>query len=103
MKLCAGMAPSGRVTPHSVGRCREATEGPGRVSGPADRRVGERACDLTVTKGFVSPSVSFADSSLTEGAFVNGIYFYVHKSFAIYPIDILHHRATILAVEQIEC
>ena len=27
----------------------------------------------------------------------------VHKSFAIYPIDILHHRATILAVEQIEC
>ena len=27
----------------------------------------------------------------------------VHKSFAIYPIDILHHRATILAVERIEC
>ena len=27
----------------------------------------------------------------------------VHKSFAIYPIDILHHRATILAIEQIEC
>ena len=32
----------GRVTPHSVGRCREATEGSGRVSGPA-KRVGERA------------------------------------------------------------
>ena len=29
-------------TPHSVGRCRAATEGPGRVSGPAARRVGER-------------------------------------------------------------
>ena len=83
MKLCAGMAPSGRGLPR--------------------KRVGERAFDLVGANLFVSPSVSFADSSLTEGAFVNGIYFYVHKSFAIYPIDILHHRATILAVEQIEC
>ena len=37
------MAPSARVTPHSVGRCRIATEGSGRVSGPA-KRVGERLC-----------------------------------------------------------
>ena len=35
------LAPSERVTPHSVGRCRAATEGPGCVSNPA-KRVGER-------------------------------------------------------------
>ena len=35
-------APSGRVTPHGVGRCRAATEGSGRVSGPA-QAGGERA------------------------------------------------------------
>ena len=29
-------APSARVTPHSVGRCREATEEPGRVSGVSE-------------------------------------------------------------------
>lgn len=34
-------APSARVTPHSAGRCREATEGFGCVSSPAER-VGER-------------------------------------------------------------
>ena len=43
-------------------------KGPLWEGAPA-KRVGERVCDLTVTKGFVSPSVSFADSSLTEGAF----------------------------------
>lgn len=31
------------------------------------KRVGERACDLVAVK---SPSVSFADSSLAEGAFI---------------------------------
>ena len=35
--------------------------------------MGERAYDLMVVKGAVSPSVSFADSSLTEGATDNGI------------------------------
>ena len=74
--------------------------------GAPAKRVGERACDLTVTKGFVSPSVAYGDSSLAEGAFTRDarlLLSLVHKSFAIYPIDILHHRATILAVEQIEC
>ena len=44
-----GKAPSGRGLPR--------------------KRVGERACDLVAVKLFVSPSVSFADSSLAEGAF----------------------------------
>ena len=37
------MAPSARVTPHGVGRCREAAEGPG-PEGLPPQRVGERAC-----------------------------------------------------------
>ena len=61
------MAPSGRVTPHSVGRCRASDRGVRLRSSPA-KRVGERAFDLVAAKDTVSPSVSFADSSLTEGA-----------------------------------
>ena len=53
--------------------------------GTPAKRVGERACDLTVTKGFVSPSVSFADSSLTEGAFMHGIYFSCSQIFCNLP------------------
>ena len=40
------MAPSARVTPHSVGRCREATEGPG-PEGLRPQAVGERTVRLS--------------------------------------------------------
>ena len=61
------MAPSGRVTPHSVGRCRASDRGARLRSSPA-KRVGERAYNKVRDREIVSPSVSFADSSLTEGA-----------------------------------
>ncbi len=45
-KRCAHpLAPSARVTPHSVGRCREATEGPG-PEGLRPQAVGERTVRL---------------------------------------------------------
>ena len=49
--------PSARVTPHSVGRCREAIEGSGRVSGPA-KRVGER----------LYPKCNYGDAAPPVGA-----------------------------------
>ena len=56
-------APSVRVTPHSVGRCRVATEGSGRVSGPAER-VGRESTDCIRSFGpGKALSVSFADSA----------------------------------------
>ena len=56
------MAPSGRVTPHSVGRCRASDRGARLRSSPA-KRVGERAYNKVRDREIVSPSVRFADSA----------------------------------------
>ena len=49
---------------------RRQRKGPLWEGAPA-KRVGERAYNLIAAKDTVSPSVSFADSSLAEGAFWN--------------------------------
>ena len=61
------MAPSARVTPHGVGRCREATEGPG-PEGLRPQAVGERTLRQSeIFRAMARFSPSLRGTSLAEG------------------------------------